>query len=76
MFMLTYQYDDDISVEPIVVGVSSTIPSAKTYVEETMGFRNCVWSELNLAGEVSGKTPNGSVLVIEPVKLLDSKIQG
>lgn len=74
MFMLTYQYDDDINVEPIVIGVSSTIASAKTYVEETMGFKNCVWSEQNLADEATGTTPSGSILVIEPVKVLDSKI--
>lgn len=74
MFMLTYQYSDDLEVEPIVIGVSTTIASAKTYAEETMGFRNCVWSEVNLAGEVTGNIHTGSVLVIEPVKLLDSKI--
>lgn len=74
MFMLTYQYDDDINVEPIVIGVSTTIASAKTYAEETMGFRNCVWSDENLAGEATGITPTGSVLSIEPVKVLDSKI--
>lgn len=75
MFMLTYQYADDIEVEPIVIGVSSTISGAKTYAVETMGYKNCVWSEMNLAGEVAGKTPAGICLVIEPVKVLDSNLE-
>lgn len=74
MFILTYQYDDDLAVAPIIVGVSSTIDEAKTYAEETMGFRNTVWSEINFDGEVSGTISTGSTLVIEPVKVLDSKI--
>lgn len=74
MFMLTYQYADDITFEPIVIGVSSTIAGAKNYAVEMMGYKNCVWSEINLAGEVAGKTPAGICLVIEPVKVLDTHI--
>lgn len=74
MFILTYQYTDDLAVEPIVIGVSSTIAGAKTHAEEAMGFSSIVWSENKVAGEVTGTTHKGSVLVIEPVRVLDSKI--
>jgi hypothetical protein len=74
MFILTYQYNDDTNVEPIVIGVSSAIAGAKTHAEEAMGFSSIVWSESLVVGEVTGITPNGSVLVIEPVRVLDSKI--